>query len=289
MNCLGFVILFGFLAIGTVGGCNNDGNGGRTGGGTGSVVNRPSINEPKEEGQIVHPADVHMETSDFSSSDPGLTHDCSDWEIRAVKLNEVAWETICIGGVEKVHTHLGDGTFKNSHEGRQLLFFDTDYILRTRHRSSGDPSTEWSDWAERRFRTSSAAEILALELDDIIEEPSPRWVDSFGEDIILPGSDSPPRLSIVTILDELILEFSGLDSFSNVVTNPPDIEEHLPVRVILDACNVGQDLVLPESSLSFVDDEGIERNIYLPAVSISPAEKEQYWVSVAGSTYVAST
>jgi hypothetical protein len=34
-KCLGFVILFGFLAIGTVGGCNNDGTGGRTGGGIG--------------------------------------------------------------------------------------------------------------------------------------------------------------------------------------------------------------------------------------------------------------
>ena len=289
INCLGFVILFGFLAIGTVGGCNNDGTGGRTGGGIGIVVNRPIINEPKEDGQIVHPADVHMETSDFSSSDPELTHDCSDWEIRIAKPDEVVWETTCIGGVEKIHTHLGDGTFKNSHEGRQLLFFDTDYILRTRHRSSsGDPSTEWSDWAERRFRTSSATEILALELDDIIEVPSPRWVDSFGVDIILPGPDNPPRLSIVTILDELILEFSGLDGFSNTVTNPPDIEEHLPIRVILDAGNIGQDLVLPESSLSFVDDEGIERNIYLPAMSIPSAEKEEYWVSVAGSTYIAS-
>ena len=86
----------------------------------------------------------------------------------------------------------------------------------------------------------------------------------------------------------MILEFSGLDGFSNAVTNPPDIEEHLPVRVILDAGNIGQDLVLTESSLSFVDDEGIERNIYLPAVSISPFDQEQWWVSVAGSTYVAS-
>ena len=92
MKCLGFVLLLGFIAIGTVGGCNNVG----TGGGTDGVVNRPSINEPKENGQIVHPADVHMETSDFSSSDPGLTHDCSDWEIRTVKRNEVVWEITCI-------------------------------------------------------------------------------------------------------------------------------------------------------------------------------------------------
>jgi glucose/arabinose dehydrogenase len=288
-KCFGFLILFGFIALGAVGGCNSDGNGGGTRGESGSVVNRPVINEPRDDGQIAHPADVHMETSDFSASEPGLTHVCSDWEIRTVEPGEVVWETICIGGVEKVHSHLGDGTFKNSHEGRQLLFFDTDYILRTRHRSSSvDPSTEWSDWAERRFRTSSATEIIALELDDIIEEPNPRWVDSFGEDIILPGSDNPPRLSIVTILDDLILEFSGLDGFSNAMTNPPDIEEHLPVRVIFDAGNIGQELVLPESSVSFVDDEGIERNIYLPAVSVPPAEEEQYWVSVAGSTYVAS-
>lgn len=278
------LILLGFIPLGAIGGCNS----GSDVVGTAGVVKKPIINEPKDDGQIVHPADVHMETSDFSSSDPELTHDCSDWEIRSVTTDEVVWETKCIGGVEKLHSHLGDGTFINSHKERQLLFFDTDYILRTRHRSnSGEPSNEWSDWAVRLFRTSTATDVLALELDDIVEEPAPRWVDFFGEDIILPASDTPPRLSIVTILDELILEFVGLDGFSNTVINTPDIGEHLPVRLILDAGNIGQNLELPESRLSFVDDEGIERNIYLPAVSIPSTVKVQYWVSVDGSTYEA--
>lgn len=287
-KCLGVLLLFGFIVSGALGGCSDGGSGGGASGGTGGVVNKPIITEPKEDGQIVHPADVHMETADFSSSDPALTHECSDWEIRTVTPDEVVWETICIGGAEKIHTHLGDGTFKNSHEGRQLLFFDTDYILRVRHRSdSGDPATEWSDWTERRFRTGSATEILALELDDIIDEPTPEWVDSFGEDIIFPGSDNPPSLSIVTIQGELILRFSGLDGFSNMVTNFPEIEEHLPVRVILDGGDTVEELVLPESSVSFTDGEGIERNIYLPAVSLPPNGEEQWWVSVAGSTYEA--
>jgi len=289
-KCLIFSTLFGLIAIGTIGGCSNNENDDGSGGETGSIVNKPTIIEPKEDGQIVHPADVHMETSAFSSTDPGLTHVCSDWEIRAVMPDEVVWETNCVEGPEKVHIHLGDGVFKNSHEGRQILLYDTNYILRTRHRSSSssDPSTEWSDWAERLFQTSIVTRILSLELDDIIDEPIPRWVDTFGEDIILPGSDIPPRLSIVTVLGDLVLEFSGLDGISNTVTNPPDIEEHQPIRVILDAGNIAQDLMLPESTLSFIDDEGVERNIYLPALSIPPAGNEQFWVSVAGSTYFAT-
>lgn len=160
--------------------------------------------------------------------------------------------------------------------------------MHTRHLISNEnPSNEWSDWAERRFVTSSNTEILALELDDIVEEPIPRWVDSLGEDLILPQSGNPPRLMITKINGDLILEFSGLDGISNRVINPPDIENHQPIIVKLSSGNITGDLLLPESRLIFLDDEGIERNIYLPALSMPSNENVQYWVSVGGSTYVA--
>ena len=287
LESLCFTFMFLLISLVSVGGCNT--NEGGVSNEIDGRINKPNITEPEQDGQIVHPADVHMESSDFSSSDPELAHVCSDWEIRNKNMNEVVWETKCIGGVEKVHSHLGDGIFKNSHEGRQLLFFDTEYILRTRHRGSDSETlSQWSDWAEREFHTSSATEILALELDDIIDEPSPLWIDSFGENIILPSFDNAPRLIIATTQNDLILEISGLDGITNLMTNTSDIEEHLPIRVTLDAGSSPQNLVLPESILSFIDDEGFERNIYLPAVSIPPNANLQYWVSVAGSTYIAS-
>jgi len=291
LKSLMLIMIITIIAMGAVGGCNSGSNGDESGDGGGSdgVVNTPIITEPKEDGQIVHPSDVHMESSEFSSTDEELTHVCSDWEIRTANPDEIVWEISCIGGLEKVHTHLGDGIFINSHEGRSLLFFDTEYLLRTRHKSSSDdPSLEWSNWAERSFLTSSQTEIISLELDDVLEEPEPIWVDSFGEDVILPSSADSPRLMIVSISGDLVLEFRGSDGPSNTVVNPTDLDEHQPVRIILESGDFDQMLVLPESAVSFVDDEGIERNIYLPAVSLSPFGEEQWWVSVAGSTYEAS-
>jgi hypothetical protein len=45
--------------------------------------NPPFIAEPSLDGQIVNPADLHMETQPMSDPDPGDTHECSDWEIWA--------------------------------------------------------------------------------------------------------------------------------------------------------------------------------------------------------------
>jgi len=116
---------------------------------------QPVITEPSQDGKILSPADVHMETAAFSDPDPGDTHLCTDWEIWTVNPAERVWITACIGGIEKLHTHLGDGVFENSHAGRAELFPDKDYKLRVRHRDkSGDPVTEWSAWAERTFRTA---------------------------------------------------------------------------------------------------------------------------------------
>lgn len=51
--------------------------------------------------------------------------------------------------------HLGDGSFVNSYAGRTELVYDTNYTLRVRYKdSSGDPATEWSNWAVRQFRTA---------------------------------------------------------------------------------------------------------------------------------------
>ena len=117
---------------------------------------QPRITAPSSDGQIVHPADVHMETGPFSDTNSGDTHACTDWEIWTINPVELVWRSPC-NTAQKVHVHFGDGAFVNSYAGRSGLAYSTDYRLRARHKdSSGDAATEWSSWAERRFRTADA-------------------------------------------------------------------------------------------------------------------------------------
>jgi glucose/arabinose dehydrogenase len=112
----------------------------------------PTITEPKANGALVNPADVHMEAPGFSDAN-GNTHVCSDWQIWTAAPVELVWQAPCAGGVEKIHIHLGDGTFTNSYAGRSELNFDTGYRLRVRFK---DSAGELSGWSERPFTTTPA-------------------------------------------------------------------------------------------------------------------------------------
>ena len=250
--------------------------------------NIPIITEPATDGAIVNPADVHMETAPFSDPDTEDTHVCSDWEIWTVSPSERVWVSSCIGGLNAVHTHLGDGTFENSHTGRTELMSETDYRLLVRHRdSSGDPATEWSPWAERFFRTGATSVTYPLELDDIASTPVPQWKDENGRTIILPPGTPPPSLRIETPAASPFLEIRRQDGISNQVINPPAQQYHKPVRVVISASDA--DITLPQSQVSFTDQSGMDRVVYLPAVVIPAFGQVYYWISTIGSSYVGST
>ena len=84
----------------------------------------PTITEPAVDGRTLNPADVHMEAVGFSDPD-GNRHKSTDWEIWTVGTKpEPVWQTLGITGVERLHTHLGDGIFNNSHAGRTDLISD---------------------------------------------------------------------------------------------------------------------------------------------------------------------
>lgn len=249
----------------------------------------PTITEPDVDGKIVNPADVHMESGPFSDPDPGDTHACTDWEIWTVSPAERVWVTSCIGGLEKLHTHLGDGVFEGSHAGRHELLADTDYRLQIRHRdSSGDPASEWSGWAPRLFHTGPATSVFPMDLDDVAGSPPPQWTDTLGADVILPAAAVAPSLRLESFSGQLILEFRGWNGSANQVINPPALAEHIDVRVRLDAGSLAADLVLPESRVVFTDDDGAERTIYLPALSVPPGQPVYLWVSANGSTFYGS-
>ncbi|MCA8961190.1 MAG: PQQ-dependent sugar dehydrogenase, partial [Planctomycetes bacterium] len=247
----------------------------------------PTINEPEVDGQIVNPADVHMETMPFSDPDPGDGHLCTDFEIRVAATDEQVWTASCIGGLEKVHAHFGDGLFVGSLSGESQLLYDTQYRLRVRHRDdSGDPATEWSDWAVRTFVTGPPTQIFALEADDVLDATTPTWVDESGDPIVLPVSASPPALVLET-LDGLLVELQGIAGPLNLVIHYPELPDHGDLRVRVTAGDLAGGLALPKSSLAFVDHEGLEHTLYLPAMQVSVGMDALFWVSSSGATYVA--
>jgi hypothetical protein len=140
------------------------------------------ITEPQQDGQVVNPEDVHMETAPMSDPDSESVHRCSDWEIISIVPPERVWAAECVTGEIKVHIHLGDGVFLGSYASRRSLMNDTTYRLRVRHRDNTDL---WSPWTERMFRTAPASQILPLELDDIADTPTPEWTDETNTPIIL--------------------------------------------------------------------------------------------------------
>jgi glucose/arabinose dehydrogenase len=241
--------------------------------------NTPTITSPLA-GQVVSPFDVHMESGPFSDPDPGDTHECSDWEIWTITPLERVWVTSCITGLEKLHTHLGDGTFENSHAGRTSLFYSTDYKLRLRHK---DNTGLWSDWAELPFSTGSESQVFPFVTDDVQDLPSPTWNDEAGPPIVLPAGGTPPFLRLESAAGGPLLEISGNDGASNAVANPPALASDASVRIVLDGGSTG--LALPLSRLAFTDGDGSSRTIYLPAVVLPASSQAYYWVSVNGSTF----
>jgi PKD repeat protein/glucose/arabinose dehydrogenase len=246
----------------------------------------PMITEPQV-GRIVNASDVHMETGPFSDADAGQTHLCTDWEIWQVTPLQRVWVTSCIGGIERVHTHLADGVFENALAGQHELRPSTNYRLRVRHRdSSGDAATEWSAWAERDFVTGAPTVVFPLLIDDVKDVPPPAWTDGTGTPVVLPVGAS---LELQASDGDLFLGISGLDGTSNQVNNPAAHADHHSVRVVLSTGGAGT-LALPETLLSFTDGGGAAQQVYLPAVSLSggAGQAVYYWVSASGATYVGS-
>lgn len=248
----------------------------------------PTITEPIADGHIVNAADVHMETGPFIDADPGDTHRCTDWEIWTISPAQRVWFTSCISGVERVHTHLGDGVFENSHAGRLELVPGTQYRVRVRFRdSSNDPATEWSAYSQRLFQTGPATQIFPLQTNDIISAPAPAWVTAAtSQPHILPGTGSPSFI-LGSSAGGSFLEFHGFDGLSNSVVNPVALAGHEPIRVHISAGAMNGALLLPETNLTFSTDEG-QHTIYIPAVNVQPGVDQYFWVTDSGATYLAT-
>lgn len=235
----------------------------------------PVIVEPSMELQAVNGADVHMVLAQFTDAD-GDGHRCTDWEIRDV--DELVWSAPCAEGPISSHIHLGDGVFSGSHTDASELRAATRFELRVRFRDdSGDPSTEWSAWASRRFQTVVPAPVAPMRLREVLTERPPRWT-SGTEDVALPPG---AVLELQTVDGDSLFRF-GASEIAPAEPRPSAVV----IRLRL-AAGEGEWLA-PESELSFEDGNGQPRAIYLPALSLEARSERFYWLAANGGTHVAA-
>lgn len=176
----------------------------------------PTITEPSMVGQVVNPADFHMEGVGFFDSD-GNAHKSTDWQIlEGDSSGPVVWQTPGIEGVERLHTHLGDGVFINSHAGFTSLQANTNYVLRARFR---DDAGSVSSWSERAFQTGQASTTFPMELDDVAESPAPIWIDIFDVPVELPAGNSvlSPGDPIIAVDTDGVSSYPGNESPQNAI------------------------------------------------------------------------
>ncbi|MEC7583863.1 MAG: PQQ-dependent sugar dehydrogenase, partial [Planctomycetota bacterium] len=248
--------------------------------------NPPTITEPVAPNMSLNPFDVHMETGPFTDPDPGDTHWTTDWEIWSVATSERVWHATGMTGFERIHIHLGDGVFTNSHVGWMRLFASTSYVMRVRHNDdSGDAATQASPWVSQPFVTGKDYKKQPLAIDDIEDMPSPLWLDDSRADIDLPVGSPNPTLRIENDAGMLLLVIEASAGPGNQITNPPILPEHRPVKVIIDAGDIGQRLVLPPSQLLVVEHACNDFKLLLPAVDLAPGQHLTLWVSSEGATY----
>ncbi len=241
----------------------------------------PVITEPAADGQVVSPFDLHMVAGPFAGA-PGESHVCSDWEIRTVVSDTVVWTAPCAVGAQKVHVHLGDGMFVGFLEGRHQLNPGEDYRLRVRFQGDAGGG-DWSDWSERRFRTTDPTAIAALVASDVAEMKAPRWLDEAGAAIALPAGQPPPALRLESG-GGLLLEWIGGEAEA---VNPPALSTHGALRAVFEAGGVA--IALPASRLTFTDGGGRDREIFLPAISIEAGQSAAWWIAESGGAFTDPT
>lgn len=143
--------------------------------------------------------------------------------------------------------------------------------------------TTWLELPESDTLLLTQGTPDALELSDVAAVPAPilRGPGGIGE-VTLPGGATPARLRLLGDQRSSLLELTG----------------HARGNRVLDALALGADgallvqieagseaLTLGETDLLLTDQDGVEREIYLPALSLAAGARRELWVARDGSTY----
>ena len=249
----------------------------------------PVITEPSQNNQSVNPFDVHMETSPFSDPDAGDSHSCSDYEIWRLSPTERVWRADCRPWPTAAHMHLADGVFEGSHLGRQELDENTVFFLRARHSdSSGDAASQWSPWGSRSFQTGAWSTRFPLEIEDVIDQVPPTWIDgATGNSALFPPGSSGHEVLLESPHDELMLSLTPGSGGAPTYGHGVLLSHHEPVRITISAGP--QALTLPATDLSFHNQDCRGIKLLLPPVQLSPNSDLVLWASWGGTTWHATT
>jgi glucose/arabinose dehydrogenase len=97
----------------------------------------------------------------------------------------------------------------------------------------------------------------------------------------------PPKLLVEdgATADELLSIEGGaqMATSSNIVTDAPALDYFANTRLVIESSSAN--LVLNQSTLAFRDSQGVDQEVYLPAVDLAAGERLDLWVSTDGSTY----
>lgn len=155
----------------------------------------PRITEPAFDDFSFSAFDVHMVIDHWADpNEPDRPHLSTDWEIWTTgPAAERVW--YAHGQTDptlKVHIHLGDGTFDNSHAGQDRLNFETSYVLRVRVHSTGPtPELATSPWATRPFSTRAEITPIPNAPDWTVSEPG------YEVQVVATGLTLPTKIAFV--------------------------------------------------------------------------------------------
>jgi glucose/arabinose dehydrogenase len=127
---------------------------------------------------------------------------------------------------------------------------------------------------------------LPLTAADVLEVPAPvlRPRGGVGE-VVLPGGVSPARVRLEHADGQVLFELLG-NVRGNRVTAASALGASDALRIHVEAGTNA--LAEAASDLTFVDQDGTTRVVYLPALSVPSGSSTEYWVASDGATYAAT-
>jgi glucose/arabinose dehydrogenase len=147
--------------------------------------------------------------------------------------------------------------------------------------SSSD--TTWLDLPESDALPLTQGTPSALELSDVAAVPAPilRGRGGIGE-VTLPGGATPAHVRLLGRERASLLDLAG-HARGNRVQDAVALGARGALLVQIEAGS--EALVLGEADLFLSDQDGVEHEIYLPALSLAAGVRRELWVARDGSTY----
>lgn len=128
-------------------------------------------------------------------------------------------------------------------------------------------------------------EPSALELSDVAAIPAPvlRGRGGIGE-VTLPGGVSPAHLRLLGHERASLVDLAGHPRGNRVRGGPV---QSAPGALLVQIEAGSDALLLEETDLFLSDQDGVPREIYLPAIDLPAGARQELWVARDGSTYAA--